>query len=155
MCEFDFPCLVAAEEHFRNPIPFPLEDSGGGQTQRNRPRVLVVDDQKIIADTISEILESAGFHALAAYDGLAALEAAALFRPDYLLSDVLMPRMDGVELAIAIRKSQPAARIVLFSGQAGISEILQRGRKEGYEFELIAKPIHPLKLIERLRQPPN
>lgn len=154
MCEFDLPCLVAAEEPVRNPNSFPLRDSTGGQTQPNRPRVLAVDDQKIIADTISEILQSAGFHALAAYDGCAALEAAAHFRPDYLLSDVLMPRMDGVELAIAIRKSQPAARIVLFSGQAGISEILQRGRKEGYEFELIAKPIHPLKLIERLRQPP-
>ena len=72
------------------------------------------------------------------------------FHPDYVLSDVLMPRMNGVELAIAIRKMLPAVKIFLFSGQAGISEILQEGQRQGYDFELIAKPIHPLKLIERL-----
>ncbi len=155
MCEFEFPCLVAPNEPIRPPFPFPHQDSDGGQTQRSRPRVLVVDDQKIIADTITEILESAGFHALAAYDGWSALETAASFQPDYLLSDVLMPRMDGVELAIAVRRTQPAARIVLFSGQAGIAEILQRGKNQGYEFELLAKPIHPLRLIERLKQPPS
>jgi hypothetical protein len=59
--------------------------------------------------------------------------------------------MNGVELAIAIRKMFPAARILLFSGQTGISDILTEGYKRGFEFELIAKPIHPLKLIERLR----
>jgi YesN/AraC family two-component response regulator len=57
---------------------------------------------------------------------MAALEAVARFRPDYLLSDVLMPRMNGVHLAIAIRKMYPEARILLFSGQAGIPEILWR-----------------------------
>jgi hypothetical protein len=59
--------------------------------------------------------------------------------------------MNGVELAIAISKMFPTARILLFSGQAGISEILLEGQRQGFEFELIAKPIHPLKLIERLR----
>jgi hypothetical protein len=43
------------------------------------------------------------------------------------------------------------ARHLLFSGQAGISEILLAGHRQGFEFELIAKPIHPLKLIERLK----
>ena len=115
-------------------------------------KVLVVDDQKIIADTVSEILESANFQVMAAYDGWSALEIARRFRPDYLLSDVLMPRMNGVELAVAIRKMLPTARILLFSGQAGISEALLEGQRQGYEFELIAKPIHPLKLIERLKE---
>jgi len=58
--------------------------------------------------------------------------------------------MNGVELAIASRTHYPAAGIVLFSGQAGISEILQDAQPRGYEFELIAKPIHPSRLIERL-----
>ncbi len=53
------------------------------------------------------------------------------FHPDYLLSDVLMPRMNGVDLAIAVRQKFLAAKIILFSGQAGISEILQRGSTEG------------------------
>jgi len=65
---------------------------------------------------------------------------------------VLMPRMNGVDLGIAMRKMFPDAKILLFSGQAGISEILLEGQRQGFEFELIAKPIHPLKLIERLKE---
>ncbi|HTV81481.1 MAG TPA: response regulator [Acidobacteriaceae bacterium] len=117
-----------------------------------RARVLVVDDQRLIADTMAEILTNAGFEAVAAYDGWQALEIASRFRPDCLLSDVLMPRMNGVELAITLRQKDPRLTILLFSGQAGISEILLEGQRRGYEFELIAKPIHPLKLIERLKQ---
>jgi hypothetical protein len=51
-----------------------------------------------------------------------------------------------------MRTLHPALKIFLFSGQVGISEILLDGQRRGYQFELIAKPIHPLKLIERLRQ---
>jgi CheY-like chemotaxis protein len=122
------------------------------KTAQHRPRILVVDDEKLIADTITEILEGAGFHVAVAYDGWSALEIAARFHPEYLLSDVLMPRMDGVELAIAFQKICPAARILLISGQVGISEILLSGQKQGFEFELVAKPVHPLKLIERLKE---
>ena len=118
-----------------------------------RRKVLVVDDQRIIADTVTEILRGAGFQVMTAYEGWSALDAAPRFCPDCLLSDVLMPRMNGVELAIAIRRMFPAARIFLFSGQAGISDVLLEGQRQGYEFELIAKPIHPLKLIERLKEP--
>jgi CheY-like chemotaxis protein len=115
-----------------------------------RPRILVVDDEKLITDTMTEILEGAGFLVAAAYDGWSALDLASRFQPDYLLSDVLMPKMNGVELAIAIRNMYPAVRILLFSGQAGISEILQSGQRQGFQFELIPKPIHPTRLIERL-----
>ena len=93
------------------------------QPQRSLPKVLVVDDERRIADTLTEILEMAGFQVVTAYDGWEAVEVAIRFRPDYLLSDVLMPRMNGVELAIAIRKIYPAATILLFSGQAGMHSL--------------------------------
>jgi CheY-like chemotaxis protein len=144
--------ICLSDEFLGDPIPFSSEETISKQPQPARPRVLVVDDEHRIVDTITEILEGAGFHVLPAYDGWAALEAAARFRPDYLLSDVLMPRMNGVELAIAIQKMHPAARILLFSGQAGISEILLKGQQQGLEFELIAKPLHPLKLIQILKE---
>jgi CheY-like chemotaxis protein len=115
-------------------------------------KILIVDDHRLIADTLAEILGNAGFDAAAAYDGWDALDKASRFRPNWVLTDVLMPRMNGVELAIAMRKNYPSASILLFSGQAGISEILQEGQRQGYQFELIAKPIHPMRLIERLRQ---
>jgi CheY-like chemotaxis protein len=121
------------------------------QPSRRLPRILVVDDERRIADTLTEILHMSGFDVAKAYDGWEALRTTEHFHPDYLLSDVLMPRMNGVDLAIAVREKFPAAKILLFSGQAGISEILQEGQRKGFAFELIAKPIHPVKLIERLR----
>lgn len=60
-----------------------------------------------------EILQNAGFDAIAAYDRLEALGKASRFHPDWILADVLMPRMNGVELAIAIRKNHLNAAILL------------------------------------------
>jgi CheY-like chemotaxis protein len=136
---------------FRDPTDLTPGRPVDNESEPIRFKVLVVDDEKIIADTISEILKRAGFHVVTAYDGWEALQSAGRFRPDYLLSDVLMPQMNGVELAIAIQKMHPAAKILLFSGQAGISEILLSGQRQGLKYELIAKPIHPLKLIEILK----
>ena len=129
-----------------------LENDLDCSSEPRKPKVLVVDDEKRIADTVSEILNASGFDAIAAYDGWSALDAAGRFHPDYLLSDVLMPRMNGAELAIAIRQTSPGIKVLLFSGQAGISEILQNARERGYAFDLLAKPIHPERLIERLKQ---
>lgn len=143
--------IYAADEFFRNQVGSLPEENGSEEPRRSLPKVLVVDDEKRIADTLKEILEMAGFEVVAAYDGWGAIEAATRFQPDYLLSDVLMPEMNGVELAISVSKMFPAARILLFSGQAGISDILMDGHRQGFEFELIAKPIHPLKLIEHLK----
>lgn len=139
-----------ADEFRRSPIRRPLLQMKSVNAEPVRPKALVVDDEKLIANTTSEILEGAGFDVRAAYDGWTALEIAEKFRPEYLLTDVLMPGMNGVELAIAISNKLPGARIVLFSGQAGISEILLKAYDLGYEFELVAKPLHPDKLIARL-----
>jgi CheY-like chemotaxis protein len=115
------------------------------------PRILVVDDEAIIADTIVMILNRNGFIAEAAYSGTEAIELARLSCPDLLLSDVLMPHIDGVEAAIAIRELCPDTRIVLFSGQSATVEILQRARERGHTFELLPKPIHPTQLLKHLR----
>jgi CheY-like chemotaxis protein len=136
----------------RNAIPSLSLASSSKDPKTRRPRILVVDDERVIADTMAEILEGAGFQAATAYDGWNALQLAGSLQPDYLLADVLMPRMNGVDLAMAIRKMHPAARILLFSGQAGITEILRAAHDQGLQFELIPKPIHPLSLIARLKE---
>lgn len=130
--------------------PLPQGSSSGAPLQEIS-KVLVVDDEELITETLREILRLAGFEVEIASDGWAALEVVPVFRPHYLLTDVLMPRMNGVELAIAVRKMFPETKILLFSGQAGISEILLNGEREGFQFELLPKPMHPLKLIERLK----
>lgn len=124
----------------------------GAEEKANLPTILVVDDERLVADTLSEILESAGYVVLTAYDGWEALELVNKRKTDYVLTDVLMPRMNGVELAIAVRKMDPAVRILLFSGNAGVSEILDNGRKQGYEFDTLGKPIHPDALLRRLTE---
>jgi len=117
-----------------------------------RPTILVVDDERLLADTTAAILRHAGFETRIAYDGFVALEVAGSFRPDYILTDIMMPEMNGVELAIAITKMYPVTKILLFSGQAGISEILEQSKAKGFEFPLLAKPVYPAKLIEGLRK---
>jgi CheY-like chemotaxis protein len=119
---------------------------------KRKTTILVVDDEHLIADTMTEILKRSGFHATCAYDGQSALEMALQVTPDIVLTDVVMPNMNGVQLAIAIRKALPTALVILLSGQAGVSDIVERGRQQGYSFELIAKPVHPEKLLQRLLQ---
>jgi len=135
-------------ERFENPA----SSGDEAQNQSPAPRILVVDDEKVIADTIVQILNRDGFIAEAAYGGQEAIDKAKRTCPELVLSDVLMPDIDGVEAAITIRQQCPETRIVLFSGQAATVEILARARERGYTFELLPKPIHPTELIKHLRQ---
>ncbi|HVW76301.1 MAG TPA: response regulator [Alloacidobacterium sp.] len=116
-----------------------------------KPTILVVDDQHLIADTTTMVLNRFGFLAERAYSGETALEMALRLKPDYLLTDIVMPGMNGVDLAISVRKRLPATIIVLLSGQAGVTNLLKDAKIKGHEFDLLAKPIHPEKLMEYLR----
>lgn len=116
-----------------------------------RRRVLVADDETTIADTLRLILSGEGFEVRSAYGGVAAVETALAWRPDLFLTDVMMPDLDGIEAAIRIRQRYPACRILLFSGNAVVHDLLAAARKRGYDFETLLKPIHPTELIEHLR----
>jgi CheY-like chemotaxis protein len=116
-----------------------------------KPKVLVVDDERVIADTLAMILNQSGFEARAVYSGEKALEMAESYRPDMLISDVIMADLNGIDAAIRIRALLPAIKILLFSGQAATADLLEKARAEGYEFEILAKPVHPQDLLNRLR----
>jgi CheY-like chemotaxis protein len=116
--------------------------------------VLVVDDERLIADTICEILSEHGFAAFKAYSGEEAVRLSQVLQPDIVLSDVLMPQMSGIQMAITIREALPATRIVLFSGQATTAELLRQAAAAGHRFELLAKPIHPEELVRRIKELP-
>jgi CheY-like chemotaxis protein len=72
-------------------------------------------------------------------------------RPDAIISDVIMPGMDGIETAKAILNELPNCRIILFSGQAASSDLLAKARAEGYLFEVLPKPINPDVLLQKLQ----
>src|SRR5437868_4027215 len=116
-----------------------------------KPRVLVVDDEQVIADTLAKILDLNGFDASAVYTGTAAVESARSQRPDLIISDVIMPDMNGIEAAIQVRGFLPSCKILLFSGQAATADLLESARAQGHEFEILAKPVHPQDLLAKLR----
>ncbi len=116
-----------------------------------KPRVLIADDERIIADTLAIILNQSGFDASAVYSGEAAVETARQLRPDMLISDVIMNNMNGIDAAIKIRTMLPSCKILLFSGQAATADLLDRARVQGHEFEILAKPVHPRDFLARLR----
>lgn len=135
-----------------SPYPIsPQPDGAATKQERAHPRVLVVDDEMLIASTIAAILNENGFEAQAAFSGEEALSTARTFRPDILLTDVLMPKMSGVELGMQLSKELPEARILLFSGQAATMDLMRKAEADGYYFELFPKPIHPEELLTRLR----
>jgi CheY-like chemotaxis protein len=120
-------------------------------TATKRPVALVVDDEEVIATTLAIILNKAGFDAHAMFSGKEAIEALGEIQPDLLITDVVMPGMTGIEVAIVIRAKLPNCKILLFSGQAATVNLLERARLQGHEFEIMAKPIHPADLLKRLR----
>jgi len=116
-----------------------------------KPKVLVADDERVIADTLAMILNQSGFDAIAVYSGEKALEMATKLQPDMLISDVIMDDLNGIDAAIRIRALLPRIKILLFSGQAATADLLEKARAKGYEFEILAKPVHPQDLLNKLR----
>lgn len=152
MLEMDPEIFHAGDKFFHDLLAARRRKGHGEVRDTDLPRILVVDDHRLIADSLAEILNISGFRAVVAYDGESALRIALELRPEYLLTDVVMPSMNGVELAISVRKSAPDTTILLFSGQAGTKDILEQARREGYAFDLVAKPIHPELLLDYLRR---
>ena len=116
-----------------------------------KPKVLVADDEQVIANTLAIILNQSGFEARAVFSGEKAVETLDSFQPDMLISDVIMTGMTGIEAAIITRQRLPNCKILLFSGQAATADLLEKARTEGHEFEILAKPVHPTDLLAKLR----
>ena len=129
----------------------PQED-GVALPQKAQPVVLIVDDEKVIADTLSIILSKSGFATLTAYDGSNALKLARNQTPDLLISDVMMPGMTGIELAITVKQTIPGCRILLFSGQAATVDLLEKARHDGHDFTTLTKPVHPTDMLKRISE---
>ena len=117
-----------------------------------KPRVLVADDERVIADTLTAILNHGGFDARPAYTSSQALEIARTFRPALLISDVIMDEMSGIQAAVRIKMMLPDLRVFLLSGQTATPEMLEKERADHLGFEILIKPVHPRDLIMRLRE---
>jgi CheY-like chemotaxis protein len=115
-------------------------------------RVLIADDERLIADTLVLILNHKGFQSSAVYSGEDAVEAATALQPDVVITDVVMGGMTGVEAAIHIRRNVPGCRVILFSGQAETVDLLRQAKDAGHTFELLSKPVHPQVILDHLHR---
>lgn len=120
-------------------------------SKQQAPRIFVVDDEKVIAETLATILQTSGFSATFFTNPLEALDSARDDAPDLLISDVMMPQLSGTELAIRIKQLCPSCKILLFSGQACTMDLLQASREQGHDFHLLCKPVYPTDLLREIR----
>ena len=111
--------------------------------------VLVVDDDPVIVNLLQVNFEIEGYDVLAATGGEAGLSQARLGHPDVIVLDVMMPGIDGLEVARRLREDQDTAAIpiILLSAKAQNSDI-QAGLAVADEY--ITKPFEPLELLERV-----
>jgi DNA-binding NtrC family response regulator len=143
--EFSFPVVPLKEVPREDVVVLPVP-------VKEAPVVLIVDDEKVIADTLSIILTHAGFIAMTAYDAESALRIANAITPALLISDVVMPGITGVELAIMLSQSIPELKVLLFSGQASTVDLLDKARRGGHYFTTLTKPVHPTDMLKRISE---
>jgi CheY-like chemotaxis protein len=111
------------------------------------PHVYVVDDEHVVASTLAAILQMHGFAAKFFTSPLEALTAARSKAPDLLVSDVEMPGISGIDLAIQMKAQFPMCKILLLSGQAATLDLLRQARALGHNFDLLLKPIPPAEFL--------
>jgi CheY-like chemotaxis protein len=133
-------------------LPFARAFDIRGASTRNRiyvssnqvPRIFVVDDNHVIASTLAVILNMNGYSARCFTRALEVLTAAQSDIPDLLVSDVAMPELSGIDLAIQMRAEHPECKILLLSAHATTQDLLA---KACYDFRLLLKPVHPTELL--------
>lgn len=110
--------------------------------------ILIVDDDPAITETLSVIFEKHGYQVRCAHSAETAIEIIARWEPDLAILDVMLPQMNGIDLAMVLKANRPACHLVLFSGHAGTPALMEEAAKRGNMFEILAKPVHPLFMLD-------
>lgn len=118
--------------------------------EKAKTRVLVVDNERMIADTLVLILRQNGYDASATYSGEEAVQSALVLKPHIVITDIIMGKMNGLEAAMIIAEELPDCKILLFSGQPATADLLLQAKKNGRSFEVMAKPVHPDVILEQI-----
>jgi PAS domain S-box-containing protein len=130
--------------------PGPGEGAGAGAAATARRRILVVDDNRDAAVSLAMMLRVMGNETQTAHDGLEALDVAAAFRPDVILLDIGMPRLNGRDAARRIRRAAWGKHVVLAAVTGwGQEEDRRQSREAGFDLHLV-KPVDPAALEKLL-----
>jgi DNA-binding NtrC family response regulator len=122
-----------------------------GADQR-QAKVLIVDDQRVLTDTLAVILQWSGFLVLSAYTTESAMEKAQKEKPDLLITDVIFKGEErtGIDVALFVRKALPSCKILLFSGDDASASLLAKAKAKGHQFEFLQKPVYPQEMLTKL-----
>jgi DNA-binding NtrC family response regulator len=115
---------------------------------RRSHRVLIIDDAQNVADTLALIFSKEGYESRVAYSAEQAIEIIAEWVPDLSIVDVVLPQMNGLELALVLKDNYPHCPVLLFSGEEATGELVARAALDGNVFEVLAKPVHPAYMLE-------
>ena len=112
-----------------------------------KKRVLIVDDEHVIADTLVTIFSDAGYESRAAYSAESALELIPSWPPHLAVVDIVLPAMNGIDFAILLKAISPDCIVQLFTGRLDTMSLQDDARQKGHTFEVLAKPVHPDKFL--------
>ena len=113
-------------------------------------RILIVEDEQVVADTLAQILAAHGYEVRVAYSAEEAIPILSDWSPNLALLDVILPKMNGIDFALIVRKDKPRCGVLLVSGQPTVEQLLQKARDEGHSFDILAKPIHPTVILNTI-----
>ncbi|HVA12021.1 MAG TPA: response regulator [Stellaceae bacterium] len=114
-------------------------------------KILVIEDNAIVRNTISRILGAAGYTVVLANDGLQGIDAFRKEQPDLVISDIIMPEQEGIATIRQILGERPGTKIIAISGggRIGNTDFLQIARKMGAS-DVLPKPFDPDDLLARI-----
>jgi CheY-like chemotaxis protein len=113
-------------------------------------KVLIIDDERAIASTLSHVLNREGFRTCIAYSGEEGIHIAGIYQPDILISDVFMGGITGIAAAIEVKARIPSCEVLLLSGNISNAKQLWDSSEDEIPFEILSKPIHPLDLLAKV-----
>jgi CheY-like chemotaxis protein len=113
-------------------------------------RVLAVDDCEVVTSSLAILLDRWGYEVRTAPSGETALSVAQDFRPDVVISDLVMPRMDGFEVARQLRRDQTGKLTIICLSSIGTPACRRRTKEAGFDHHLV-KPADPAKLRQLLQ----
>lgn len=111
-------------------------------------RVLIVDDEHVITDSLVMILRIHGYAAYGVYSAEVAILIAAEVQPQALISDVVMDGMSGIDLALDFAVRLPECKVLLMSGNVAAGELMEESLQRGCQlYEILPKPVPPAEIL--------
>lgn len=118
----------------------------------NKKKILLVEDERVLIETVTLRLEAAGYEAISAYDGFEGLEKAKKEKPDLIILDLMLPKMDGYKVCGLLKADTRYNKIPIIMFTARAQESDKKMGKEVGADAYITKPFEPEALLEKIRQ---